>query len=385
MSGIFIDLSKAFDTIDHRKLEKYGIRGVCHNLLKSYLTNRTQITTFQHTESDPCSIEYGVPQGSVLGPLLFLIYINDITNIESATLANFVLFADDTNIFVSGKDENEVFENANNVLNEVHHYMIANQLHINMSKSVYMHFRRNLNTEGRLTCARAREYGSENTLHLGNQKLKKVDQVKFLGVIIDDKLNWEPHIHHLTQKLNLSIIMIKRIIKFIPKSEYMKIYDALFKSHLSYCISCWGAIPHSKLEGLFAIQKRCIRLFFGLEYTFDHAGYYETCARSRTYQDHISKKTYDLEHTKPLCNKHNILNLFNLFTYHTFLEIFKILKTKLPVSLFSLLNQGQRDTNFLLHLPDVDLDISKRNFIFSSSSIWNKINGFILEKMYLHA
>ena len=143
-----------------------------------------------------------------------LSYINDITNIESATLANFVLFADDTNIFVSGKDENDAYKNANNVLNEVHQYMVANQLHINMDKSVFMHFRRMLNTVERLTCARVREYGSDNILQLGNQKLKKVDQVKFLGVIIDDNLNWEPHIHHLRQKLNSSIIMLKRIIKF---------------------------------------------------------------------------------------------------------------------------------------------------------------------------
>ena len=290
-----------------------------------------------------------------------------------------------TNIFVSGIDENEAYKNANTVLNEVHHYMVANQLHINMSKSVYMHFRRRLNTEERLTCARVREYGTENILRLGNQKLKKVDQVKFLGVIIDDNLNWEPHIHHLRQKLNSSIIMLKRIIKFVPKSEYMKIYDALFKSHLSYCISSWGAIPDSKLQGIFAIQKRCIRLLFGLEYSFDHAGYYETCARSRTYQDHISKKNYILEHTKPLFNRHNILSLFNLFTYHTFLDIFKILKTQLPASLYSLFIQGQRDTNFLLNLPDVDLDTSKNNFVFKSSSIWNELVGVILEIMYLHA
>ena len=385
--GIFIDLSKAFDTIDHRKLliklENYGIRGVCHTLLTEYLSNRTHVTVFQQTQSDSCAIEYGVPQGSVLGPLLFLIYINDIINIESSMLAKFVLFADDTNIFVSGKDENEAFENANNVLSDIYQYMIANQLHINMSKSVFMHFRRSLNAEERLTCARLREYGSEKTLRIGTQKLKKVDKVKFLGVIIDENLNWEPHIQHLTQKLNSSIIMIKRIIKFIPKSEYTKIYDALFKSHMSYCISSWGAIPNSKLQGIFAIQKRCIRLLFGLEYSFDHAGYYQTCARTRTYQDHISKKSYILEHTKPLFNKHNILSLFNLITYHTFLDIFKILKTQLPVSLYSLFNLGQRDTNFLLHLPDVDLDISKRNFVFNSSSVWNKLVGVILEKNVL--
>ena len=84
---------------------------------------------------------------------------------------------------------------------------------------------------------------------------KKVDKVKFLGIIIDDKLNWEPHVDHLAQKLKSSIIMIKRIIKFIPNSEYNKIYDALFKSHLSYCISSWGAIPNYKLQSIFVIQK----------------------------------------------------------------------------------------------------------------------------------
>ena len=115
-----------------------------------------------------------------------------------------------------------------------------------------MHFRPNLNITERLTCARVRE----NVLKLGNKKLKKVDKVTFLGVIIDDHLNWEPHIQHMTQKLKSSIIMIKRIIKFIPKSEYITIYDALFKSHLCYCISSWVAVPNYKFQGLFAIQKK---------------------------------------------------------------------------------------------------------------------------------
>ena len=121
MLAVFIDLSKAFDTIDHQtlltKLERYGIRGRANLLIKSYLTNRTQYTEALNEKSDSLIVHYGVPQGSVLGPLLFLLYINDIYNCSD--LGIYVLFADDTNIFIEGKIVHEAFEKANCLLKSV--------------------------------------------------------------------------------------------------------------------------------------------------------------------------------------------------------------------------------------------------------------------------
>ena len=136
---------------------------------------------------------------------------------------------------------------------------------------------------------------------------------------------------HLQQKLKLSIVMIKRIKKFIPKNEYLKLYNALFIPHLTYCISVWGGVSNYKPAKLFSIQKRCVRLLFGTELTFDHPEYYLTCARARTYTNFV------LEHKKPLLNKNGFLSLRNLYKYFTLIEIFNILKYKCPISINELI------------------------------------------------
>ena len=127
-------------------------------------------------------------------------------------------------------------------------------------------------------------------LELANYKLKRVTEVKFLGEVIDDRLSWEPQIKQLKGKLLSSIVVIKRIRKFIPKDEYLKIYNTLFKSHISYCIDSWGGVSEYKLKN-FGTETLC-KIIIWQKITFDHAEYYETCARVKTYKEHTKEKIY---------------------------------------------------------------------------------------------
>ena len=244
--------------------------------------------------------------------------------------------------------------------------------YINLGKCTYIHFRPKLNNKQRLTCARTRPFKLEPSLSLNGIKLKKVSKVRFLGVIIDENLTWDDHIEYLESKLNSCIVMIKRIRKSIPKSHYKMVYHSLFESHLTYCISTWGGASPSKLQKVVAIQKRCMRILFGEQLSFDHPEFYETCARTRTYEEHIAPKNYVLEHTKPLFNKHLLLSLQNLYSLKMFVETYKIIKSHQPISIFSLLSINNTSKKQLLVPPKISLDISKNNFVCRACLIWNK-------------
>ena len=252
--SVFIDLSKAFDTIDHNilchKLHFYGILNTELKWFKSYLTNRKQYVDLSGSISNMENISTGVPQGSILGPLLFTIYMNDIAN---ASNFHSILYADDTTLInpitycPTHDNTNDTATQINLELDKICDWLAVNKLSLNAKKTKYMTFNWPQNKKAALF---------RPSLVIQGQQIEKVANFKFLGITLDTNLNWHSHVMELGNKLSRTNGVLSRLKNFIPASVLITIYNALFLSHLNYGITCWGFNNCSRITHL---QKRAIR------------------------------------------------------------------------------------------------------------------------------
>ena len=246
--SVFIDLAKAFDTVDHgiliAKLANYGIRGVPAELIKSYLGDRCQTTVSNGTKSDPKVVTCGVPQGSILGPLLFSLYINDIPNVSSFHIS---LFADDACLLLSNSCPQRLEFFVNNELIKVNDWLKVNKLSVNYNKTNYIIFTK-------------RKAKFKFNIKLEGHTIERVTNIKYLGVILNEKLHWAPHIHHIKNKISKSAYLISKLRHYVNLDTLKMVYYSLVYSHLIYCITSWGGAPTTVLQPILVLQRKIIRM-----------------------------------------------------------------------------------------------------------------------------
>jgi hypothetical protein len=345
-AGVFMDLSKAFDTLDHqillRKLHYYGIRGLAHEWFANYLSNRTQyvyIRELDETSSD-LGITCGVPQGSILGPLLFLIYINDL--FKSSTSAEIILFADDTNLLFRDKDLQMLERKCNLEVANVASYLAANKLSLNAKKTKLILFH---------TSQRPNKNDIVINLKINDIPIERVASTKFLGVIIDQHFSWRSHIQETCIKVGRMIAVISRFKNFFPKNILKMMYSAFVMPYLQYGILAWGSVNTSRL---FLLQKRAVRIIENTQYK---------------------------AHSDPLFKNLRILKLNDVFR-HKLVQLYtKINKNKCTPYIQGLWanflqsnirNRPLRsDTNILINLPKVVLTLEKQKIVYQIATAYN--------------
>ena len=342
--GVFLDLSKAFDTIDHNillsKLNWYGIRGRALDWFRSYLSGRKQFVHFGGTNSVEQTVTYGVPQGSILGPLLFIIYTNDLQN--SLKTCNSILFADDTTIFHSSKNVKHLYKEVNADLANLHTWFKANKLSLNILKTYYILFQKN-----------KKLINTNLDIKIDSTVIPAKETLKFLGMIVDNQLKWHNHVSYIQSKLNSSLFILNRVKHMLHSKHLVTLYYSLIYPYLSYGLVLWGDTHRKYINKILTFQKKAMRI--------------------------INRKTYN-EHTNELFIKQGILKLPELYHWNVATYMYKYVKRLLPSPLlnsfvkmrdYHTYNTRNLD-NFLV--PNYKMDCLRRSFLCEGPKTWNSLS-----------
>ena len=347
--NIYLDLSKAFDTLDHNillsKLSFYGINGRALELIKSYLSDRFQFVMFEDIRSNLMEIKCGVPQGSILGPLLFIIYMNDLQ--FSSTQFNMVIYADDTALCTTLNLDSTNQKKLNAELKLINQWLQINKLSLNVSKTKAMLFH---------TPQRKVTYP---TLKIDNHKIEFVSKFNYLGIIIDENLNWNVHIETLTKKISKTIGIINKLKNQLPTETLLNIYNALVASYLNYGIAVWGW----KLEKLLKLQKKAVRAITRSAYT---------------------------AHSSPLFKKLNILNVIDMRALCDLKFCYKYVKKQLPKYFYANEDENECTHEYFtrqrddLRLPAVNHDFAKQSITYHFPFTFNEMDDDYKTKFSTH-
>ena len=259
VAAIFLDMSKAFDCVDYeillQKLYKCGIRGVAYSWFKSYLQGRTQKVFFNGSLSDnTCHIDCGVPQGSILGPLLYLIYVNDC--FKCLEHSNAILYADDTTLVFSAKSYDLLYKYMNYDLAKLYDWLCLNKLTLNDDKTKYMIFS---------NLSRSAYSDNQNRVVLLNGvKIKRVETHKFLGLIVDQNLSWKPHMLEVLSKIRRNLGVVRKIACFLDRDSLFQLYHSLIMSHIRYGIVVWHHSHKDIRKKIQACANKFLRVIFFL-------------------------------------------------------------------------------------------------------------------------
>ena len=369
--AVFMDLSKAFDTVDkellEQKLHKIGLTGISTSLINSYMTNRKFC---MNNDNKYYNLTHGVPQGSILGPLLFIIYTSDMTKITKHNKT--IVYADDTTVLISGRNLTEAKQHCNAILTRFYNYFTLNKLSINPSKTKYMiykpiyhsHKKKKLNHD--TECIK---------ITMDNKPLKQVQSIKFLGIIINDKLTWEDHKRTIHSKISKNLGLLYKCRMYMKDIDCINMYKTFIQPYFLYCIEVWGHTINSEQDILYRLQCRILRLLFN-------------CKRSEDAWRHSDGKISSISNLyssviKKLCMKHHFEKLPHYFS-KTIMPEFNIdqLQNKITrISLDEMYNYkshpkdfySQLKTNCIKHWNSLPLTVKSLPYMSSKDSLFKHL------------
>ena len=351
IGSVFIDLRKAFDTVNHeilcQKLEHYGVGDRNLSWFQSYLSSRKQFCRVNGIDSKTERIEVGVPQGSCLGPLLFLIYINDLPCAVKRSTTS--MYADDTTLFFRSKNIEDLNEAINNDLRDLDSWLSGNKLSLNVAK-----------TQGMLLCTKNKHKSLEGTgesicLKIRDNDLALVENTKYLGVQVDNSLDWKEHIKRVSTKVSRAVGLLKYAKRFLPQNSLNTLYTSIIEPHFRYCCAVWGCCGTTEISKLQKLQNRAARI--------------------------ITNSSFDAS-SKPLIQKLGWKTVNDMIKHESRTMVYKSINNKAPPYMSEMFTRNSQDatrqlrnTNTDLRLPKIRTCNGQKSFSFRGAKLWNSLNN----------